>query len=166
MSLVKKIQVEEGVAELKRLHKTVAPHLKTRLQMLLLALQKGLHSRNELACALGVDPNSIQAWKKRYRQGGLRELLRDERGGKRPSVIDAATDKAIAAKLFNPQDAPRSFTELQQWVEEHYLPGINYHTLNKYVKRRYGAKIKVVRRTHVNKDEAAVEDFKKKSQKN
>ena len=86
----------------------------------------------------------------------------DERGGNRPSKIDAATHKALTQKLADASNAPRSFIELQQWVDEHYLPGINYHTLNKYVKRKYGAKIKVVRKSHIKKDENAVEQFKKK----
>jgi hypothetical protein len=99
---------------------------------------------------------------KRYGEGGLQGLLLDDRGGNRPSKIDAATDKALAKKLADAKDAPRSFTELQQWVDEHHLPGINYHTLNKYVKRKYGAKIKVVRKSHAQKDEKAAEQFKKK----
>jgi transposase len=162
MPSVKTIPVKENLAELKQLHKSAAPHLKVRVQMLILALQKELHSKYALAAALGVDANSIQNWKAAYRRGGLKELLLDKRGGKKPSLIDARTDKAIAAKLADSQEPLRSFTELQSWVDEHYLPGINYHTLRKHVKRKYGAKIKVVRKSHAQKDEQAVEQFKKK----
>ena len=165
MPSVKKIVVKESLAELKRLQRSAPSHLKVRLQMLLLALQKQLHSKYALAAALGVDNNSIQNWKAAYNQGGLKELLRDKRGGKKPSLIDARTDKAICAKLSDSQKPLRSFTELQSWVDEHYLPGINYHTLRGHVKRKYGAKIKVVRRSHANKDEQAVEQFKKKQPK-
>jgi CBS domain containing-hemolysin-like protein len=42
---------------------------------------------------------------------------------------------------------------------------INYHTVNKYVKRKFGAKLKVARKSHVNKSEEAVIEFKKKSTK-
>ncbi len=130
--------------------------------MLILALQKDLHSKYSLAAALGVDANSVQNWKQRYESGGLKELLQEKRGGKKPSKINERTDKAICAKLADSKEPLRSFTELQQWVEEHYMPGINYHTLRKYVKRKYGAKIKAVRKTHTQKDEGAVEQFKKK----
>ena len=165
MPLVKKIQVKESLPELKQLHKSVAAHRKSRVQMLIVALQKELHSKYRLADALGVDRNSIQNWKTAYEQGGLQALLEEKRGGKKKPLIDEQTDKAIQAKLSDAYDAPRSFTELQQWVDEHYLPGINYHTLRKHVRGKYGAKIKVVRKSHVQKDVAAVEAFKKKSHK-
>jgi transposase len=165
MPEVKKIVVKEELAALQKLHRKAAYHLKPRLKMLLVALGKDVHSKSALSRQLKVSATSVQEWKKRYEAGGLTALLLDERGGNRPSKIDAATDEALARKLSDAKDAPRSFTELQQWVEEHHLPGINYHTLNKYVKRKYGAKIKVVRKTHVQKDEEAVEQFKKKYKK-
>jgi hypothetical protein len=56
---------------------------------------------------------------------------------------------------------PAAYVELQQWVDEEYIKGINYHTLNKHVKRKYKAKIKVARRSHVSKDAQAAEAFKK-----
>ena len=165
MPEVKKIQVREELAELQKRYRKVAHHLKPRIKMLLISAQKDVHAKTALAGYLKVSPTTVQQWKKRYEQGGLQQLLLDDRGGNRPSKIDAATDKALAGKLSDAKNAPRSFTELQQWVDEHYLPGINYHTLNKYVKRRYGAKLKVVRKTHVQKDEGAVEAFKKKQPK-
>lgn len=88
-------------------------------------------------------------------------MLQDKRGGNRTPLIDAKADKAIAARLSDGGNAPRSFKELQQWVHDNYIPGINYHTLNKHVKRKYGAKLKVARKSHVQKDEQAVEAFKK-----
>jgi transposase len=162
MPSVKRIEVKESLAELKRVYKTVATHLRPRVQMLILSVQKDLHSKYALATALGVDPNSIHNWKTAYQQGGLPALVVEKRGGRRPSLIDERTALAIAQKLSDPYEAPRSFPELQQWVDEHYLPGINYHTLRKHVKRKYGAKIKVVRKSHVQKDEAEVAAFKKK----
>lgn len=165
MAQVKKIEVKEELTELRKLHRKAPHHLKPRIKLLLISVQKDVHSKGELARQLKVSPTSVQEWKRRYQAGGRQALLLDERGGNRPSKIDAATDGAIQARLFDAKDAPRSFTELQQWVQEHHLPGLNYHTLNKYVKRKYGAKIKVVRKSHVQKDEEAVERFKKKSTK-
>ena len=162
MPSVKRIEVKESLAELKRVHKTVATHLKPRVQMLILSVQKDLHSKYALATALGVDKNSILSWKTAYEQGALSALVVEKRGGKKPSLIDEGTALAIAQKLAESHEAPRSFSELQQWVDEHYLPGINYHTLRKHVKTKHGAKLKVVRKSHAQKDEAQVEAFKKK----
>ena len=130
--------------------------------MLLVSLQKELHSNMKLATALKVSRNTIQQWKTLYSQGGLAQLLKDERGGNRPSVISPAVEQALYEKLTNAQEPPRSFTELWQWVQQQYLLDMNYHTLRGYVIRKYGAKIKIVRKTHTNKEEEAVQEFKKK----
>jgi transposase len=157
----KPIKVAESTEELRKLLKVSSLHLKPRIEMLILSKQGKAVGKNELAQALGVNHNSVQTWRKKYEQGGIHALLQDKRGGNRPVVIDAKTDKAIALKLSDPLNAPRSFKELQQWVEEHYIAGINYQTLNKHVKRKYGARIKVARKSHVQKDKEAVEAFKK-----
>jgi hypothetical protein len=39
--------------------------------------------------------------------------------------------------------------------------GINYQTINSYVKRHFGAQIKVALKRDVNKNELAVDAFKK-----
>ena len=165
MSIVKKIEVREGVVELKRLYRNAAHHLKPRIKMLLIALEEDRHSKRKLAERLKVDPNSVQAWKVAYESGGLAGLLQDSRSGNNPSAIDQKTHAALQAKLTNTQQAPRSYKELQQWVEEHHLAGINYQTLRGYVQRHFGTKIKVVRKSHAGKDKEAVEQFKKKLQK-
>jgi transposase len=161
MPAIKKIEVKESISSLKKLHKQSSPHLQPRLQMLILSQQKDLHSKYALADALGVNFNSVQTWKTTYLREGLEGLLKDKRGGKKKPVIDPATDEAIRIRLSEPMNAPRSYVELQQWVDEQYIKGINYHTLNKHVKRKYKAKIKVARRSHVSKDAQAAEAFKK-----
>jgi putative transposase len=117
--------------------------------------------KQALADALGVNHNSAQRWKQRYEQSGIDCLLEDRRGGYKPSVIDEDTAKAIQIKLSNATQAPRSYKELQQWVHEHYINGIKYSTLNSYVKRKWKAKLKVARKSHIKKSEQAVEVFKK-----
>ena len=135
--------------------------MQPRLQLLILIKTDKAHSKQALATALGINANSAQNWKKRYEQGGLPLLLSDQRGGNNKPLIDALTDEAIVSKLSDPYDAPRSYKELQGWVDEHYIKGINYHTLNKHVKHKHGAKIKVARKSHVRKDEEGVSAFKK-----
>lgn len=46
-------------------------------------------------------------------------------------------------------------------MENFISGGINYHTVNKYVKRHFGAKLKVSRKSHIKKDLNAVESFRK-----
>lgn len=157
----KPIAVTESLVELKRLHKRSPSHLKPRIQMLILSKQSKASGKYALSDALGVNHNSVQSWRTRYQSAGIQRLLQDKRGGNRAAVIDAKTDKAIEARLSDAKNAPRSFKELQQWVHDNHIKDINYHTLNKHVKRKYGAKIKVARKSHVQKDEQAAEAFKK-----
>lgn len=157
----KSISVKESLTELKKLQKQHPLHVRPRLQMLVLILSGHNTGKQALATALGVNPNSTQSWKQRYEQGGIDLLLSDNRGGYKKPIIDEQTDKAILAKLSDVHNSPRSFKELQQWVAEHYIKDINYHTLNKHVKNKHGARIKVARKTHVRKDDQAVTAFKK-----
>jgi transposase len=161
MGLLKLLSITETSASLKRLQKQYPPYLAIRIQMLLLMLDKCIHSKRGLSAVLGVSANTVQSWKTMYSKGGLSALLEYKRGGNKPSVISSSNEKKIVSKLSDPYDAPRSFKELQQWVDEHLIKGINYHTLNKFVKRKYHAKIKVARKSHVSKDEGAVAAFKK-----
>ena len=63
--------------------------------------------------------------------------------------------------MKSPSDAFVSFEELRKWVDEHFIPGIKYVTLNAYVKKHFGAKLKAARKSHIQKDPAAAEAFKK-----
>jgi transposase len=165
MPVVKKLEVKENRAELRRLYRNASHHLKPRLKRLLIAKEEEVHSKRKLARRLKVDPNSVQAWKSAYESGGMAELLRDERISKRSSVVDEKTHDALRAKLTSSTEAPRSYKELQQWVEAHHLPGINSQTLRGYVQRHFGTKIKVVRKSHIKKDKEAVEELKKSQKK-
>ncbi|MBI4945206.1 MAG: hypothetical protein HY840_02260 [Bacteroidetes bacterium] len=111
--------------------------------------------------ALGVNHNSIQTWRTSYKKGGLSALLKFDRGGFKPSVIPPKVHRAIEKRLKNPIEAFNGFEQLRRWIDEHYIPAINYQTLNQYVKRHFGAKLKVARKSHIQKDEQAVREFKK-----
>ena len=68
MSNVKRIVVKEELAELQKLHRKAAHHLRPRIKMLLVALQKDGHSKSALARQLRVSPTSVGEWKHRYEQ--------------------------------------------------------------------------------------------------
>jgi len=129
--------------------------------MLVLIKQDKVHSKRGLASALGVSDRSILSWKKRYSTGGINQLLQDERGGNKPPIITKKVHRAIEQRLSNPSAAFRSYKELQQWVSEHYIKNINYHTVRKHVRERLGAKLKVPRKSHIRKDANAGKAFKK-----
>jgi transposase len=163
MAKSKSILVKESEVELKKLLRQQPIHLKNRVQMLLV-LKGSEHSlsKNELSNILNINHNTAQRWRKTYCEKGIDGLLSDGRIGFKPSIINSEIHQAIEQRLTSPKDAFTSYIDLINWIVENYLPqGINYHTVNKYVKRHFGAKLKVARKSHSKKDEKGVDAFKK-----
>ena len=157
------INIKESLLQLKQVLRKQPQHLRPRLQMLILMKEGKAFSKRELADALGVNHHSVQTWRTAYKKRGLSALLKFERGGFKPSVIPPKVHRAIEKRLKNPVGAFNGYEQLRSWIDEHYLPAINYHTVNKYVKRHFGATLKVARKSHIQKDEQAVKEFKKNS---
>ncbi|MBK8444601.1 MAG: winged helix-turn-helix domain-containing protein [Sphingobacteriales bacterium] len=55
----------------------------------------------------------------------------------------------------------RSYKEAQQWLKSELGIEKQYNTVRMYLKRNFGTKLKVGRKSHIKKDEAAVDTFKK-----
>lgn len=156
------VEVNETLPELKKIYKSAAMHQKQKVQMLLTIKKSSkTYSKNDLAKILGVDPNSIQNWRKKYITGGVSLLLKDGRIGFKPKLLNAKQHAKVLAKLNNPKAAFGSFKELQTWMNSTFKKDFNYNSLRHYVKRHFGAKMKVARKSHIHKDENAVALFKK-----
>jgi len=158
MAKAKEIIVKESLQELKRILKNASSRIRPRIQMLI-AIKKSPKpmTKHELAEEIGVNHNSITSWRRMYEKGGITLITHHNQGGKRREVIDAPTRKAIKKRLNSPKEGFSSYKELQQWIDEHYIKGIRYITVVKYVQREFGAKLKVARKSHIGKDEKAVE---------
>jgi transposase len=63
--------------------------------------------------------------------------------------------------LHTAKEGFRSFIEIQQWLQTECGVAMQYHAVNKYVKRKFGARLKVSRKSHVQKSPAAEAVFKK-----
>lgn len=158
------LDIKESKENLKKLLKKQPEHLRDRIRMLLvIKLSSEALNKNALAEKVGVNHNSIQWWRTLYRKGGLSKLLEYNRGGYKKPLITPEVHQKLKERLHNPHQAFRSYEELRSWIDEQFIPGINYHTVNKYVKRHFGTKLKVARKSHIDKDEKAVEVFKKTS---
>lgn len=168
MSNAKPIHIKESVKELLQLRKNSTDTINKRMLMLITIKREKNRpiSKRDLAKLIGVDPNSITTWKKVYEQQGISGLISDGRIGFKPSVVSAQEHKMIEKKLKDPQNGIRGYTELLDWVKTELSKDMKYITLLKYSKRHFGSKIKVARKSHVKKDEQAVDAFKKTSVKN
>lgn len=154
------VPVKESVSELRSYQKRFPSKFKA-LQMLILIKQQGSLSKYKLASLLGSGHSSVVNWRRSYLQGGIEALLIENRGGFKKGKITAAAEKKLASRLHNPKEGFRSFIEIQQWLEKEFGIKMEYHAVNKYVKRKFGARLKVSRKSHVLKSPADEAVFKK-----
>ena len=152
--------IKENLTELRKLQKQF-PRKYKAIQMLIAVKQKGALSKDALAAMVGASDRSIQTWRSNYITGGMAQMLVDNRGGKKPGKITAAVHQQLSKRLHNPQQGFRSFIEIRQWLLNEFSIAMEYHAVNKYVKRKFGARLKVSRKSHVQKSPAAEAVFKK-----
>ncbi|MCD4832771.1 MAG: hypothetical protein K8R31_03175 [Bacteroidales bacterium] len=167
MSYPKSIIVKESLQELKSLLKRAKQIFVPRIRMLI-EIKKDSSpgiSKRQLADLVGVNHNSIQNWRLQYEKGGINLLCSHKLEGFKPSVINRQEHKAIEEKLNNPVNELQGYKELLAWFEQEFSKQIKYNTLLKYCNRNFKSKVKVARKSHINKDEKAVETFKKTSVK-
>ncbi len=165
MSSPKQIQIKESISELRKLQKNSIPMIANRIRVLIELKKHELTgiSKRAVADIVGVNQNSVQTWRTLYASGGIDAIMNYQKREGRPSVLTKDEHKKIEEKLKDPKNGLRGFTELQNWVEQEFNKTILYNTLFKYSQRHFGAKVKVARKSHVKKDEKAVEAFKKTS---
>jgi transposase len=154
------VPVKESSTELKQLQKNTPSKTKMLAMLLLLKQNPGL-TKLSLSLQLGASDKSIQTWRSNYLKGGIALMLSDNRGGYKKAAITPEVSKALSDRLNNPKQGFRSFIELQQWLITEFDIEMEYHAVNKYVKRKFGARLKVSRKSHVLKSPADEAVFKK-----
>lgn len=167
MSSPKQLNIKESLAELKLLLKQSSPLIAPRIRVLIAIKKAGESgiSKRELASLIGVNHNSVQSWRTLYSSGGIAAICTHNRTGFKPSVFSAAEHLAIEQKLKDPKNGLRGYIELLEWVEKEFKKKVKYNTLLKYSIKNFGSKVKVARKSHINKDQQAVDTFKKTSVK-
>lgn len=160
MQNIKKIEVKESVSQLHLLQKQNPSRYKV-LQMLILLKQQGDISKYSLAIQLGSSQSSVGKWRTDYLSAGLECLLKENRKGTKKAAITPKVNHALSDRLNNPKQGFRSFIEVQQWLAVEFGIEMEYHAVNKYVKRKFGATLKVSRKSHVLKSPADEAVFKK-----
>lgn len=167
MPLLKRFKVKEDEKHLRRQMKYCSPMISKRLHALLLFKQNeatGI-SKRTVADRIGVNHNSIQTWRQSYIKGGIRLLKSHSRRGNKPSKINKQQEKILGKKLNNPYNGIVGFVELLDWFNKKFNTNINYKTFHGFTVRKFKAKIKVARKSHIKKDKQAVRAFKKTSVK-
>ena len=162
MSLPKEVIVKESIKELKRLQKVSKPLFIPRLRMLqVIKDSKKPLSKTALSKLVGVNHNSIQKWRSMYLEGGLEGLLAHKTTASAPFMFTKDERERIYNKLSAPKSGIRGYKELLIWVEQQLGKTVKYNSLMVFCRNQFGTKIKVARKSHIKKDDKAVEAFKK-----
>lgn len=163
MSYSKVFTIKESVAEIKKLQKSSSKIISKRLQVLLIFKRYEFEgvSKRTVASEAGVNHNSIQTWRSLYINGGIEELMSHKNKGYKPSKINSEQEKVLKTILHNPENGFVGYIELQTWFNETYKTDIQYNTFRGFIIRKFKSKIKVARKYHAQKDQEAVDAFKK-----
>lgn len=167
MSSPKSFKIKESESDIKKLIKSSNSMIGKRLHALLVFKRyeaSGI-SKRVVADEIGVNHNSIQTWRTSYIEGGIKALMDHSNTGYKPSKINEQQEKVLKEKLSDASNGIVGFNELLDWFNKSFKTEINYKTFHGFVVRKFNAKIKVARKSHVKKDPAAVEAFKKTSKK-
>lgn len=129
-----------------------------RLQLLWLLKECQAKTLVEAAKLTGVSERSAQRWWKQYKQQGLESLLVIVTP--RQIRLSAEQQQALISEAAKGEFS--TIAEIVRWVEQSF--GISYTEVGMWkLVRRLKIKKKTARPSHVKKDEAAVERFKKNS---
>jgi transposase len=158
------VEVNESKEELKhRLHHAVTASSKERLQMLYWLKQNAIATRKELSQKLGRDESTIYRWLKRYRQGGLTNLLEMKTPPGKKSQISEREMNQLKQRLIQPQGF-KSYGEIQDWLNQEFGIDLAYKTVHKIVRYKLKAKLKTPR-PQSQKTKPQVQDAFKKNSK-
>ena len=161
MSGVYHLEIAESEADLKLLlrQQKSAPD-KDRVHLLYLLKSGRAATMQEAASWLGRHRVTVQKWAKRYRDGGLAQLLAHAPHTGAKSTLPAWAEVALRKRLEQPEGFER-YAAIQDWLATHLGIEAPYKTVHKWVYYRLGAAPKVVRPKSDQQDEAALEAYKK-----
>src|ERR671933_49573 len=128
------------------------PKRKPRLHLLVLLKSGHVTSRGQAAAHLALHRNTVAAWLRRYRDGGLEALLTYKEAGAPAGqkTLPMAVFEQLQARLAT-SSGFASYMELQQWLREEFGLDVPYTTLHGIVRYQLKAKLKRPRPSHAKK---------------
>lgn len=162
MGRISKLVIKESESELKKLlNKQSIFKNSQRIQSLLYIKQNVFKTRKEMSSHMGVTRRSIEVWLAKYRSGGISEMLISGTRNRKSTCISPEIDKILSEIVNDCDRGFSSYVEAQNWLFTEYGLELKYNTVREHLIRRYGTKIKSPRKSHVKKDNEAVDAFLK-----
>lgn len=158
-----KLDIAETVEYLeKSLKQAKSAAQKERLQLLWWLKTGQVSQHQELSQRLGRSPACITRWLSQYRQGGIKQLLVVKTApGAEPKIQGQALEK-LQARLKS-EVGFSSYGEIVEWLKQECGLELKYNTVNRFVREKLKAKLKVPRPVSAKQKPGAVEAFKKTS---
>ena len=144
-------EITESVEALKSLlRQAKKKHEIQRLNVLYLLKSGGASNRIQVARLLGVDRTSVGTWLGAYETGGLKQLLmRGYAPGRTPTLTEDQQN-VLRQELEKPEGF-HSYVQIQEYIAETFGVKMNYKAVYAMVHDKWGAKLKVPRKSHVKK---------------
>ena len=156
------LEILETENELKKLiSKQIKQKNKDRIRSLLYIKTEKYGTREELCSILGYHIRSMERWLAKYKEGGMQMMLIPDVLERKSKIVIPEIHDGLSKRLNDPQIGFSSYVEAQQWVEEEFGVKITYHWLREYMVKKFKTKIKQPRKSHIKKDDQAVEAFLK-----
>ena len=135
-----------------------------RLQMLHLFKLENAKSINQACQILGKYRETIRKWCKKYREGGLENLIDIEKpSGRNPVIQGENLEKLI--KELSKESGFKSYYKIQAWIKENLGIEMPYKTVFSLCHDKLGASPKVCRPLNPKQNKGNFESFKKNLEK-
>jgi transposase len=158
-----KLEIAETAEYLeKSLKQAKSASQKERLQMLWWLKTGQVSEHQELSKRLGRSPASITRWLSGYRNGGLKHLLEVKTAPGAESKIRGEALEKLQERLKS-EEGFRTYGEIVEWLKQECGLALKYNTVNRFVREKLNAKLKVPRPVSIKHKPEAVETFKKTS---
>lgn len=158
-----KLEIAETAEYLeKSLKQAKSASQKERLQMLWWFKTGQVSEHQELSKRLGRSPACITRWLSQYRGGGLKSLLEVKTAPGAEAKIRGETLENLQVRLKS-QSGFGSYGEIVEWLKQECGLELKYNTVNRFVREKLNANLKVPRPVSAKQKPEAIETLKKTS---
>jgi len=156
------LEVKESEKELRKLiSKQIKQKNKDRLHSLLYIKLNKYSTRLELSESLGYHLRTMERWLSKYRKGGLESMLIPNELQRTSQIVTPEVHEGLSKRLHDPEGGFKSYVEAQHWVKQEYGIQMTYEWIRAYMIKKFQTKIKRPRKSHIKKDDKAIEAFLK-----
>jgi transposase len=135
---------------------------KEKLLMLWWVKTEQVSQRQELHQRLGRSAATLTRWLATYRNGGLSALLEEKTPpGAVPKIQGEVLEK-LKERLTS-EEGFSSYGAIVEWLKQECDLELKYDTVNRFVREKLKAKLKVPRPQSLKQSPGAIEQFKKTS---